>query len=94
MPSATLQRIAPYIGDDAAETLADLEMVTGDDDPGGENFDLGCAAYWYAANYHGGQSTDLYRLLTAVDYHPGPLESGPDDSARVWYDAMRDIIGK
>lgn len=38
--------------------------------------------YWYAANYHGGQSSELYRILSTLGYGPGASERAPEpDSA-------------
>jgi hypothetical protein len=41
-------------------------------------FDAAQALYWYAANYHGGQSSTLYSLLSRLNYKPGAMETGPD----------------
>lgn len=36
------------------------------------------AIYWFAANYHGGQWTNLYEVLSQSKYKPGPLSNGPE----------------
>lgn len=33
------------------------------------------ALYYYAAENHSGQDSDLYSILSTSDYHPGPLSS-------------------
>jgi hypothetical protein len=41
-------------------------------------FDAAQALHWYCANYHEGQGSELYGLLSALKYNPGRLENGPD----------------
>lgn len=50
-------------------------------------FDAAQALYWYAANYHQGQSSELYSILSRLDYKPGAWENGPeaDSTAEVVY---------
>jgi hypothetical protein len=43
-----------------------------------EEFDREEAIYWYAANYHGGQWSNLYSVLSTSEYRPGPLTNGPE----------------
>lgn len=51
-----------------------------------ERFDKAGAAYWYAANYHEGQGSKLYELLSRNPFQPGPLARGPEpDSAEEMY---------
>lgn len=52
--------------------------------------DAARALFWYANDYHGGQFTDLYRILSTSEYHPGPMESGVDhdDESGEWYRAL------
>jgi hypothetical protein len=45
------------------------------------SFDAACGLYWYAADHHGGQWSDLYALLSRSQYHPSPMEHGPRDDA-------------
>lgn len=49
--------------------------------------DAAKALYWYAANYHGGQDSKLYSILSTSIYRPGLMESGVegDDEAEAWY---------
>ncbi len=47
------------------------------------------AIYWFAANYHGGQSSNLYEALSQSRYSPGPCSSGPAEGlAQDFYDAL------
>lgn len=41
-----------------------------------EPMDVECAIYWFATNYHGGQSTNLYSVLSTSQYKPGMAENG------------------
>jgi len=40
-------------------------------------FDREEAIYWFAAEYHMGQSSNLYAALSASNYRPGALARGP-----------------
>lgn len=35
------------------------------------------ALYWYCANYHGGQGSTEYRVLSQLQYTPGAMEHEP-----------------
>ena len=37
------------------------------------------AAYWLAADYHGGMNSNLYEALSVSPYSPGLVERGPGD---------------
>lgn len=50
---------------DIGENLSDL-------------FSVACALYWHCADYHGGQNSELYRILSQLDYQPGMAECGPE----------------
>jgi hypothetical protein len=41
-------------------------------------FEIECAAYWISADYHTGQTSELYSALSTSPYSPGALESGPE----------------
>jgi hypothetical protein len=43
-----------------------------------DQFDREEAMYWFAANWHGGQSSNLYSALSTSPYHPSPLSNGPE----------------
>ena len=36
------------------------------------------AIYWFAYDWHGGQSSNLYSALSTSPYKPGPLSNGPE----------------
>ena len=41
-------------------------------------FDREESIYWFAADYHGGQCSNLYEALCASEYRPGPTTNGPE----------------
>lgn len=57
-------------------------------------FDAARALYWYASDYHGGQDSDLYSILSTSEYRPGMSEGSPsedndeDCEALKWYRAL------
>ena len=55
------------------EMLAFLASQPGADDELEREFDTEAAIYWFAYDYHGGQSSNLYSALSSSEYHPGPL---------------------
>jgi hypothetical protein len=60
-----------------------MEPVTRDN-----YFDAAQALYWYANDYHEGQWSELYSILSTLEYRPGLMESEPDESAQPFYDAL------
>lgn len=46
-------------------------------------FDMAQALYWYANDYHSGQWSNLYSVLSQISeiYHPGPMENGCDTNS-------------
>lgn len=41
-------------------------------------FDAACALYWYCSDWHSGQWSTLYSIMSArLHYTPGACESGP-----------------
>lgn len=53
-------------------------------------FDVESAIYWFANDWHGGKSSNLYSVLSTSEYHPGPIESGcePDSLAGDLYQTL------
>lgn len=47
----------------------------------GNYFSAAQGLYWYCVNYHGGQSSDLYRMQCELRYTPAMSENGCDDDA-------------
>jgi hypothetical protein len=43
-----------------------------------DEFDTEEAIYWYASDYHGGQSSNLYAAICESPYSPGPCSNGPE----------------
>lgn len=41
-------------------------------------FSAACALYWYANDYHEGQNSPLYSILSTSEYRPGANETGPE----------------
>lgn len=56
-------------------TLAGLLATL--DNPADDDADAYCAIYWFANDYHSGQSSNLYSVLSTSPYSPGPLEREP-----------------
>lgn len=57
------------------EMLAHLNSVVNESEEYDE-IDFEQAIYWFAADYHGGQTSNLYEALSQSPYKPGMLESG------------------
>lgn len=53
--------------------LADFPYLSEADD-----FDREGAIYWLASDYHGGQSSALYSVLSLSKFRPGPSVNGPE----------------
>lgn len=49
--------------------------------------DLYAALYWFSHDYHSGQGSKGYRLMSTLGYEPGPCET----SDRVRLDLMSDL---
>jgi hypothetical protein len=46
-----------------------------------DEFDIEEAIYWFATDYHGGQSSNLYSALSTSEYRPGRSSSGPEEGS-------------
>lgn len=45
-------------------------------------FDAAQALYWYCNDWHSGQSSELYSIMSArLEYNPGCLERGPEEGS-------------
>lgn len=55
-----------------------------------DTFDREAAIYWFAADYHGGQWSNLYRALSASQYKPGALERDCPETAFDAYQFLTD----
>lgn len=53
--------------------------------------DAAAGLYWYANDYHEGQSSVLYSILSTSPYKPGRMERSCDRGcAMVFYNALKD----
>ena len=52
-----------------------------DDDEKCDLFDLADGLYWYCSEYHTGQCSDEYSVLSTLDYSPSPLASGVEEGS-------------
>tara|TARA_Y100000034_G_C6904901_1_gene419574 strand:+ start:1927 stop:2493 length:567 start_codon:yes stop_codon:yes gene_type:complete len=43
------------------------------------DFDIESALYWFAHDYHSGQWSELYRVLSTSEFHPAPSHSSIED---------------
>jgi hypothetical protein len=58
-----------------------MALQLSDDD----RFDAAVALHWFASDYHGGQWSTLYSILSTSEYSPGPCERECPEEAREWY---------
>lgn len=74
-----LESIYDYVtGGEELHTEAEAEED--EHDGCGCRFDVESAAYYLANDYHGGQDSNLYSLVSTSPYHPGPSEMGIEDT--------------
>lgn len=50
-----------------------------DDDEKCDLYNLSDGLYWYCHDYHTGQCSDEYSVLSTLDYSPSPLASGVEE---------------
>lgn len=55
-----------------------------------DEFDREAAIYWFAAEWHAGQWSNLYSVLSCSAYRPGCLEREARDGARIVQDYLED----
>lgn len=66
-------------------------LIDGDSD-----FDVEAAIYWFASDYHGGQYSQLYEVLSESEFHPGSFHSSvkdEDEEAEMFYDELVKTFG-
>ena len=58
-------------------------------------FDIEEAIYAFASDWHGGQASNLYSVLSTSPFRPGAMWSGCDaeSAAQYIYDHLDDIFG-
>lgn len=61
-----------------------------------EEFDREEAIYWFANDWHGGQDSNLYSVLSTSAYSPGPIANGPsqDGIAMELYQHLQSTFGE
>lgn len=64
------------------------EMLIALDNPTDDDADAYCAIYWFATDWHGGQSSNLYSVLSTSRYRPGCLEREPEGYAAEHYNTL------
>lgn len=67
----TIQKLRASV----AKHFTGLLDETSDDILSGNCFDVEEAIYWYAEQNHSGQSSDLYLILCASEFEPGPVRT-------------------
>lgn len=57
--------------------------------------DAEVAMYWFANHYHGGQSSNLYSVLSTSAFEPGPISRGPEPGSmeEMMYQALEQQYG-
>ena len=61
-----------------------------------DDIDVESAIYWFANDYHGGQSSDLYSALSTSKFKPGPTHRSVKDEGEVasmMYDSLKREYG-
>jgi len=55
-----------------------------------DDFDSAEAIYWFCSDYHSGQSSNLYSVLSVSDFSPSMSSRGPssDGMAKELYNAL------
>lgn len=61
-----------------------------------DDFDREEAIYWFASDWHGGQDSNLYSVLSTSMFKPGPMSGAcePDSVAQMVYDDLVRIFGE
>lgn len=44
-----------------------------------DEFAIEEAIYWFASDWHGGQGSNLYSVLSTSEFKPGAIATGPED---------------
>lgn len=62
-----------------------------------DDFDIEAAIWWFANDYHGGQWSDLYSILSTSDFKPGPSHRSVKDEgdmAEMMYESLEKRYSK
>jgi hypothetical protein len=63
------------------QAYIDERWELADDDEKCALFDLADGLYWYCHDYHTGQWSDEYSVLSTLDYSPSPLARGVEEGS-------------
>ena len=58
-------------------------------------FDIEAAIYWFASDYHRGQWSELYSILSTSEYRPGRMETSAlhaGETVQMSYDVLVENI--
>ena len=69
-------------------TITEMRQALAKDMPELDDFDREAAIWWFAADYHGGQWSNLYAALSASQYRPGACEGSCPEEAQLAYNAL------
>ena len=59
-------------------TKTEMLALLKEEFPDADDFSIEEAIYWFASAYHGGQTSNLYSVLSTSPYKPGPTVKGPE----------------
>ena len=51
------------------------------------------AIYWFASDWHSGQTSNLYSALSTSPFAPSTLAKGPEEPASILYDELEAHFG-
>lgn len=87
----------PNRQDPTHEEMNDFLIAQFPPDCGEDGFDgspYAAAIYWFCADYHGGQFTNMYSVLSTSKYRPGILEKGLPSLSPVEEDMYYDLVNE
>jgi hypothetical protein len=59
-----------------------------------DRMNLATALYWYCADYHGGQNSPEYSVLSTLGYRPGAMERGIEEEDYEQKDVYDRLVSK
>jgi len=87
-PMETIDKVEnwDFAGMVPRQLLAAVQMDTENDDIKCVQFDIAEALYHFCADYHGGQWSELYSVLSELGeiYSPGMGDMGPEEGTAAW----------
>ena len=70
------------------------EMLATIDNLSLDVIDRESAIYWFASDYHGGQWSNLYSVLSTSPFKPGPSHTSVEDEGEMAVTAYDAIVGE